>query len=67
MLDEIDLATLAQHEQALAKAAEANADEDVRDAAAEVLAELRARHVEQALAAVASATAAATGGGGGGV
>jgi len=41
-LGKLDLAALAQYEQALAKAAKEDEDEDVRDAAAEVLTKLRA-------------------------
>ena len=41
-LGELDLASLAQHEQAIAKAAMEDEDKDVRDAADEVLAKLRA-------------------------
>ena len=41
-LGKLEAAALAQHEQALAKAAKEGKDEDVRAAAAELLAKLRA-------------------------
>ena len=41
-MGKLDVAALARYEQALAKAAEEDDDKGVRDAAAEVLAKLRA-------------------------